>query len=208
MVFFPVHAELKSVIRLKISPIETALYNPKVSFPPDENLQLLYRFPARQISGHAAMCKMRLLIAAKFFICKTQPHWWLPWAEFSWWPMLTPMALVWAGGECWVCYQHCTVHTSYRTNRFSSTELLILKPADGLQVAPSNRWEWGMRGEWAEHVGVIKQPNAKLPNCWNSWWFQLPQAMSGFGLEKLVVGWFRWEPVLVLDLEAAFFFFQ
>jgi len=44
VVFFPVHTELKAVIRLKISSIEIALYNPKVSLPQDENLQLLYRF--------------------------------------------------------------------------------------------------------------------------------------------------------------------
>lgn len=73
MVFFPVHAELKAVIRLKISPIETALYNPKVSFPQDENLQLLHRFFVRQISGHAAMCKMRLLIAANSVCAELSP---------------------------------------------------------------------------------------------------------------------------------------
>lgn len=124
--------------------------------------------------------------------------------------MLTPTALLWAGGECWACYQRCTagaeqapgtVHTSDRKIRLSSTELLILKPADGLQVAPCTRWERGVRGEWAEHVGVIKQPNAELPSCWKSWSFQRPQAMSGFGLEEWVVGWFRCEPVLALGLE-------
>lgn len=58
-----------------------------------------------------------------------------------------------------------TVHTSNSKNTFSSPELLMLKPADGLQVAPCNRWEWGMRGERAEHVGDITQPDAELSSC-------------------------------------------
>lgn len=196
VVFFPVHAELKAVIRLKISPIEIALCNPKVSFPQDENLQLLYRFLVRQISGHEAMCKMELLIAANSVSAKL--------SSTGGRIQLVANAGTHCSGVSWgwvlgvLPALNCTVHTSNRKNSFSSTELLMLKPADGLQVASCNRWGWGMRGEWAEHVGVIKQPNAKLPSCWKSRCFQFPQAVSGLGMEKWVVGWLRCEPVLAL----------
>lgn len=79
----------------------------------------------------------------------------------------------------------------------------MLNPADGLQVAPCNRWEWGMRGEWAEHVGVIKHLMLSCPAAERVDAFDFHKQWVGLAWKNRWFGWLRcehwvWKPLVFL----------